>query len=463
MKNKQIVTRFAPSPTGVLHTGSARTALYNFLYAKKMGGEFRLRIEDTDVQRSKEEYVHEILRNLRWLGLNWDGEIVLQLARHERHEEVALEMLERGKAYYCFASAEEVETFRKQNPHHKYVSPWRHAATLEVERAKNMGIKPTIRLKVEHEANTTINDLIAGTITVENRELDDMVLLRSDGTPTYMLAVVVDDHDMGVSHVIRGDDHLTNAFRQKQIYQAMDWDIPEFAHIPLIHDKDGKKLSKRHGALGVDAYQQLGYLPEAVDNHLLRLGFGHRDEEIITMQRAIEIFDLSGVGKSPARFDLEKLNFINAHYMRALDLETLFALLKPYLPERSEEKVLIMIKQGLELLRQRSNTLVELAKGAEIFYHKAVELDTKSQEVLAQSETGDIKALVETLNAPTAFSAPALKEFYASWAHSRGMKLSTVMQLFRAILLGTFAAPGIFEVMEILGRRECIKRATEVK
>jgi glutamyl-tRNA synthetase len=448
-----VVTRFAPSPTGVLHTGSARTALFNYLFARKMGGQFLLRIEDTDIARSKPEHVDAIISNLKWLGIDWDGEIIFQLRRTARHAEVAKELVAKGKAYYCYASSEEIAAFREKFPHGKFVSPWRD---------KELGsahpdVSPAIRLKVT-QGITTIHDLIQGEITVNHQELDDMILLRSDGIPTYMLAVVVDDYDMKVTHIVRGDDHLTNAFRQKQIYDAMGWDVPEFAHIPLIHDKNGRKLSKREGALGIDTYEALGYLPEAVVNHLLRLGWSHGDQEIFSMQEAIEAFGLEAVGKSPAKFDIDKLNFINAHYMRALEDDVLFAKLTAYLQPDLSEKILAMIKRGLGGIKQRSSTLVELAQNAQIYVAKKVELDEKSKEVLSKLDASLRLEICELIKSTPSFDKDSLHHVFEQFASSKELKFPFIMQSLRALLLGTFAAPGVFEVMEVLGRDECLAR-----
>ncbi len=454
-----VVTRFAPSPTGVLHTGSARTALFNYLFAKKAGGKFLLRIEDTDLIRSKPEFVEAITSNLKWLSIDWDGEIIYQLRRTPRHTEIANALVKGGKAYYCYASAEETEAFRQKFPHEKFASLWRDKDASEAP----AGVKPVIRLKVAKEGNTTIHDLIQGDITVNHHELDDMILLRSDGTPTYMLAVVVDDYDMKVTHIIRGDDHLTNAFRQKQIYDAMGWEVPEFAHIPLIHDKNGRKLSKREGALGVDAYENLGYLPEAVVNHLLKLGWSHGDQEIFSMEEAIQLFNLESVGKSPARFDLDKLNFINAHYMRALDNSTLFAKLKPFLQQDLSTEILARIERGLDGLKQRSSTLRELAENAQIYVAKKLEMDEKSKEILSKLGPALLKEIKVLIKEVTSFDKESLHQVFEHLAQTNGLKFPLIMQSLRALLLGTFAAPGIFEVMEILGKEECLRRLDDTK
>ena len=334
-----VVTRFAPSPTGFLHIGGARTALFNWLFARHHGGTFLLRIEDTDRARSTEAAVEAILDGLKWLELDWDGDAVSQFQRRDRHAEVAHQMMAAGHAYRCYASPEELEAMRAEQKAAgqpmRYDGRWRDRDPAEAP----AGISPVIRLKAPQEGETVLADHVQGEVRVQNAQLDDMVLLRADGTPTYMLSVVVDDHDMNVTHVIRGDDHLTNTFRQIQIYRAMGWDLPQFAHIPLIHGADGAKLSKRHGALGVDAYRDMGYLPEAVRNYLLRLGWGHGDDEIISTEQAIEWFDLGGIGRSPSRFDFAKLDNLNAHYMRLADDARLVSLIVPLIEAKSGGQV----------------------------------------------------------------------------------------------------------------------------
>ncbi len=334
-----VVTRFAPSPTGFLHIGGARTALFNWLYAKKRGGKMLLRIEDTDRERSTEPAIAAILDGLKWLGLDWDGDVIYQFSRAARHREVAEQLLASGKAYYCYATSEELtamrEKARAEGRTRLYDGLWRDRDASEAP----PGIKPTIRLKAPQTGETVIEDQVQGRVVWQNENLDDLVLLRGDGNPTYMLAVVVDDHDMGVTHVIRGDDHLINAARQKQIYDALGWDIPSMSHIPLIHGPDGSKLSKRHGALGVDAYRALGYLPEALRNYLVRLGWSHGDQEIFSTQEMIDAFDLSGIGRSAARFDFAKLENLNGHYIRHADdqsLVTMFEDVLDYVPDGSE-------------------------------------------------------------------------------------------------------------------------------
>src|SRR6267154_5624362 len=364
-----VVVRFAPSPTGFLHIGGARTALFNWLYARHHqrygeGGTFRLRIEDTDRVRSTPEAMAAIIDGLSWLGLDWDGDIVHQFAGAARHAEVAREMLAKGRAYHCYCTPEELEAMRARARAEKrsvrYDGTWRDRDPSEAP----PGIAPVIRLKAPQSGETVIRDLVQGEVTVENSQLDDLILLRADGTPTYNLSVVVDDHDMDITQVIRGDDHLNNAFRQTQIYRALDWPVPEFAHVPLIHGPDGAKLSKRHGAVGVEAYREMGYLPEALRNYLMRLGWGHGDDEIISTEQAIEWFDLANVGRAPSRFDVTKLTNLNAHYMRETADDELLLLVRPLVEARIggaiDEPGLERVRRGLSGVKQRSRTLVEL-------------------------------------------------------------------------------------------------------
>jgi glutamyl-tRNA synthetase len=448
------ITRFAPSPTGVLHTGSARTALFNWLFARHNKGKFLLRIEDTDQERSKEEHVNTILQNLKWLGLDWDGDVVYQLRNQMRHRFVAEELLKQGKAYLCFSSIAELENFRNDNRGKKFYSPWRNRSAEEAPTY----VKPVIRLKANNVGSTFIHDEILGDITVSNEEIDDMVLLRADGTPTYMLAVVVDDHDMGITHVIRGDDHLTNAFRQKQIYEAMGWDMPKFAHIPLIHDKNGKKLSKREGALGIDAYEQEGYLPQAVVNHLMRLGWGYQDKEIISTEEAVEWFTLEGVGKSPAKFDKDKLNHINSYYIKSSSNEELMTKIIDRLPKGVSDQALRRIKAGMNSLKQRANTLIALTAMAEIYIDKRTEPDIKCKEIMEKGGTEILPELINLLKAQENWDMTNLQNICEKFAQSKNLKPSLIMQMLRATVLGTFNAPSIFEIIEILGKDDTLKR-----
>jgi glutamyl-tRNA synthetase len=462
-----VVTRFAPSPTGFLHIGGARTALFNWLYARRHGGQFLLRIEDTDRARSTQEAVDAILDGMNWLGLQWDGPAISQFARKERHAEVARAMLEAGNAYRCYASPEELDAMRAAQKAAgqpvRYDGRWRDRDPAEAP----AGVNPVIRLKAPQSGETVVQDHVQGEVRVQNAQLDDLILLRADGTPTYLLAVVVDDHDMGVTHVVRGDDHLTNTFRQIQIYNAMGWSLPEFAHIPLIHGPDGAKLSKRHGALGVDAYRDMGYLPEAVRNYLLRLGWAHGDDEIISTEQAIEWFNLEGIGRSPSRFDYAKLDNLNGHYIRQADDSRLVDLTAPHLekltgrPLGAEERAVLL--RGMPGLKARAKTLVELAQSA-LFYVAARPLqpDAKAQELLTAEARGRLKGFSERLAAATDWQAAALEAEARSFAEAAGCKLGQVAQPLRAALTGSTVSPPIFEAAEVLGRQEVLGRIEDV-
>lgn len=458
-----VVTRFAPSPTGFLHIGGARTALFNWLYARRNGGTYLLRIEDTDRQRSTDAAVDAILDGLSWLGLDWDGDAVSQFARKDRHAEVAQQMLAAGRAYYCYASPEELEEMRSAQKAAgqpvRYDGRWRDRDPSEAP----AGVKPVIRLKAPQEGETVLKDRVQGEVTVQNAQLDDLILLRADGTPTYLLAVVVDDHDMGVTHVIRGDDHLTNTFRQIQIYNAMGWDLPEFGHIPLIHGPDGAKLSKRHGALGVDAYRDMGYLPEAIRNYLLRLGWGHGDDEIISTEQAVEWFNLEGIGRSPSRFDFAKLENLNAHYMRQADDARLVGLAAPRLEAElgralteSERDLLTRAMNGL---KQRARTVVDLAQSARFYLAaRPLAMDDKAAALLDGKGRGVLAELAARFEAEADFTAAALEGLVRAFAEERGEKLGKIAQPLRAALTGSTVSPPIFEVAEILGRAETLAR-----
>ncbi|WP_353859126.1 glutamate--tRNA ligase [Azospirillum formosense] len=458
-----VVTRFAPSPTGFLHIGGARTALFNWLYARRNGGTYLLRIEDTDRQRSTDAAVDAILDGLSWLGLDWDGDAVSQFARKDRHAEVAQQMLAAGRAYYCYASPEELEEMRAAQKAAgqpvRYDGRWRDRDPSEAP----AGVKPVIRLKAPQEGETVLKDRVQGEVTVQNAQLDDLILLRADGTPTYLLAVVVDDHDMGVTHVIRGDDHLTNTFRQIQIYNAMGWDLPEFGHIPLIHGPDGAKLSKRHGALGVDAYRDMGYLPEAIRNYLLRLGWAHGDDEIISTEQAVEWFNLEGIGRSPSRFDFAKLENLNAHYMRQADDARLVGLAAPRLEAElgrplteSERDLLTRAMNGL---KQRARTVVDLAQSARFYLApRPLAMDDKAAALLDEKGRGVLTDLAARFEAEADFTAAALEALVRAFAEERGEKLGKIAQPLRAALTGSTVSPPIFEVAELLGRAETLAR-----
>ena len=455
-----VVTRFAPSPTGFLHIGGARTALYNWLFARHHGGKFLLRIEDTDRKRSTDAAIDAILHGMKWLGLDWDGDAISQFARAERHREVALEMLARGKAYRCYASPEELTEAREA----ARAAGVNFRGDLWRDREDAPANQPySIRIKMPREGDVTLNDDVQGAVTVKNAELDDMIILRSDGTPTYMLAVVVDDHDMGVTHIIRGDDHLNNAFRQYQIYAAMDWALPSFAHIPLIHGPDGKKLSKRHGALGVEAYEEMGFLPEAMRNYLLRLGWSHGDDEIIPTEQAIEWFTLATVGRGPARFDFDKLDSLNSHYIRATESEKLLSIIQSELENsvghKLDETEAARIVRGLPALAERAKRLPELVESASLFCNTRPLVLTESA---ANQVTGDAVAVLgsaaNALEAITEWTAPVIKAAITSFAEAEDLKLGKVMQPIRAAVTGGKQSGDLVETLEILGQGEVIGR-----
>ena len=457
--SRPVVTRFAPSPTGYLHIGGARTALFNWLYARHTGGKFLLRIEDTDRARSTKEAIDAILDGMRWLDLDWDGHEYYQSQFWARHAEIAHRLLERGAAYRCYMTQEELaeqrEKARAERKPFRINSPWRDVTDEPAD-------KPfVIRLKAPREGETVIDDEVQGRVTVQNAEIDDFILLRSDGTPTYMLAVVVDDHDMGVTHVIRGDDHLNNAFRQLAIIRAMGWPEPIYAHVPLIHGPDGAKLSKRHGAMGVDAYRdELGLLPEAVGNYLLRLGWGHGDDEIISRDQAIEWFDLPHVGKSPSRFDFKKLENLNGHYIREADDERLASLIASRLGLTDEQRLLAV--RAMPELKARAHTLNELADGARfLFVSRPLDLD-EAASALLKSGAGDLlRSSFDKLSALAEWDTPALEAAIREVAEDKGVKLGKLAQPLRAALTGRTTSPGIFDVLALLGREESLARIAD--
>ena len=457
--SRPIVTRFAPSPTGYLHIGGARTALFNWLYARHYGGKFLLRIEDTDRVRSTKEAIDAIVDGMRWLGLDWDGHEYYQSQFWSRHAEIAHRLLERGAAYRCYMTQEELaeqrEKAKAERKPFRINSPWRDIADEQD--------KPyVIRLKAPREGETVVDDQVQGQVTVQNAELDDFILLRSDGTPTYMLAVVVDDHDMGVTHVIRGDDHLNNAFRQLAIIRAMGWPEPTYAHVPLIHGPDGAKLSKRHGAMGVDAYRdELGLLPEAVGNYLLRLGWGHGDDEIISREQAIEWFDLPQVGKSPSRFDFKKLENLNGHYIREADNQRLTELVAPRLGIRSSQEKALLLRAMPEL-KARAHTLNELADGARfLFAKRPLEMQAEAAGLLTDDARGVLASAHARLVALANWDAPVLEAAIREVAESTGVKLGKLAQPLRAALTGRTTSPGIFDVLALLGREESLARIAD--
>lgn len=456
-----IVTRFAPSPTGFLHIGGARTALFNWLYAKHHHGKFLLRIEDTDRKRSTKEAIDAIHEGLAWLGITPDEEAFYQFARADRHAEIARQLVEKGKAYYCYTSPEELTTLREEAQAEKrnfvFRSPWREKQDDAPE-----GVEPVIRLKVPLEGEVLIEDKVQGNVTIAHEQIEDVILLRSDGTPTYMLAVVVDDHDMGVTDVIRGDDHLNNTARQILIYSAMSWSVPQFAHIPLIHGPDGAKLSKRHGALGVDAYRDMGYLPEAMRNYLLRLGWSHGDDEIISTEQAIEWFTLDTVGKSPSRFDFQKLENLNGHYIREASNDRLVSIITPHI-ESTTGKTLNEIEiqrlmRGMDGLKERAKTINELAE-CSLFYVRASNppCDEKAESQLNEG-IKILRDFIPALEAQEAWDHEKLFPFAKEFAESHGTKIGKLMAPIRVAITGSTASPSMFEVMEILGKNESINR-----
>jgi glutamyl-tRNA synthetase len=456
-ENKKPVLRFAPSPTGMLHIGGARTALFNWLYARHTGGKFLLRIEDTDRERSTPEAVGAIISGLTWLGLNWDDEIVYQFTRAARHRETAEKLLAEGKAYRCYATAVELEEMRAAQraagkPIH-YDGRWRDRDPAEAP----PGAPFVIRLRAPQTGETIIHDVVQGDVRFANDQLDDMVLLRSDGNPTYMLAVVVDDFDMGITHIIRGDDHLNNAARQVQLIRAMGWPEPVYGHLPLIHGPDGAKLSKRHGAQAVGEYRDMGYLPETMRNYLLRLGWSHGNEEIIPTAQAVEWFDLENIGKSPARLDFKKLDNLNAHYLRETDNGALadeIARLKGSLSDLARARLIA----AMPALKERAKTLVELAGAAEfLFTDGPRSLDEAAQKVLtpeARRANGEFLSLV----ADASWTAAALEEKARTFAETKGLKLGQIAQPLRAALTGRTTSPPIFAMLEVLGRDESVVR-----
>jgi len=464
-----IITRFPPSPTGSLHIGSARTAVFNWLYARHHGGKFVLRIEDTDRERSTEAAVAAIFSGLTWLGLNWDNaEVVFQFSRRAHHAAVAMAMVAQGLAYRCYATPQELEAMRAAQKAAglpmRYDGRWRDRAAEDAP----VGVNPVIRLKAPQTGSTTIADHVRGTVTVQNSQLDDMVLLRSDGTPTYMLSVVVDDHDMNISHVIRGDDHFTNSFRQVQLYQALGWQIPEFAHIPLIHGADGQKMSKRHGATGVDAYREAGYLPEAMLNYLLRLGWSHGDAEIIPLDQAIAWFDLDHIVPSPARFDQAKLDSVNAHYLRLRSdaglVEAITTRLEGTLgtPLTIAQKELLT--KAMPGLKARAKTLNELAASAAFYVApRPLPLDEGAKKFLTPAACAMLRAMLPLLEALADFSASAIETVLRDYALKQGKKLGDIAQPLRAALSGSSVSPPVFEVASLLGKAETLARVGEAE
>jgi len=463
-----VVTRFAPSPTGFLHIGGARTALFNWLYARRHGGKMLLRIEDTDRERSTKAAIEAILDGLKWLELHWDGEVIYQFSRAARHREVAEQLLASGRAYRCYATPEQLaamrEKARAEGRTRLYDGMWRDRDPKDAP----SGMKPTVRLKAPLTGETVIEDQVQGRVVWQNENLDDLVLLRGDGTPTYMHAVVVDDHDMAVTHIIRGDDHLINAARQKQIYEALEWSIPSMSHIPLIHGADGSKLSKRHGALGVDAYRAMGYLPAALRNYLVRLGWSHGDQEIFSTEEMIAAFDLSGVGRSAARFDFAKLENLNGHYIRHSDdgsLVAMFERVLDYVPKGADLKAKLnettraQLLQAMPSLKERAKTLIELIDNSYfIFADRPLEIEPKAQALLTPESRELIGRLCEVLKGVSSWNGETTEAALRAFADQNNLKLGAVAQPLRAALTGRTTSPGIFDVLAVLGRQQCLVR-----
>ena len=466
--SEPVVTRFAPSPTGFLHIGGARTALFNWLYAKRFGGKMLLRIEDTDRERSTTPAIAAIIDGLTWMDLTWDGDIVFQFSRAERHRQIAEQLLAEGKAYRCYASPDELtamrEAARREGRTKLYDGRWRDRDPSDAP----PGVKPVIRLKAPQTGETVVEDQVQGRVVWQNDNLDDFVLLRSDGNPTYMLAVVVDDHDMNVTHIIRGDDHLNNAARQTQIYQALGWTVPVMAHIPLIHGPDGSKLSKRHGALGVDAYRAMGYLPAAMRNYLVRLGWAHGDQEIFTEAEMIAAFDLPAIGRSPARFDFAKLENLNGHYIRATDDAALIADLEKLLPHIAGGQELASamtpgLREKLRIampgLKERAKTLVELFEASRFLWAtRLLEINAAAKVLLTPEAKALTAALVPELEALSEWTAGSVEAVVRAYAERVGQKLGAVAQPLRAALTGRTTSPPIFDVLAVLGRDESLAR-----
>lgn len=460
-----VITRIAPSPTGFMHIGTARTALFNWLYARRNNGKFLLRIEDTDRERYSPEAVEAIKSGMIWLGLDWDGDAVSQFERRTRHAEIAHALVEKGAAYYCYCSPEELDGMREravqEGRNQFYDRRWRDRPAADAP----PDIKPVIRIKAPLTGDSTVQDRVQGAVTVDNQNLDDFILLRSDGTPTYMLAVVVDDYDMGVTHVIRGNDHFNNTFRQKLIIEAMGWPVPVYAHIPLIHGPDGAKLSKRHGAQGIEDYRDMGYLPEAMRNYLLRLGWGHGDDEIISTDQAIEWFDLEGIVKSPARLDFAKLENLNAHYIKEADDARLVDLVTPFLEKRTGAPVSIQgrawLTAGMTDLKQRAKTLVTLADEAHLYVSpRPLPFEDKARQTTDDPAAQDIlKTLATRLAALEPWTPESIEALCRSLAEEQaGGKLGKVLMPLRAALTGRIASPPIFKAADILGRDEVLAR-----
>ncbi|MFN0218908.1 MAG: glutamate--tRNA ligase [Hyphomicrobium sp.] len=471
-KSAAPVVRFAPSPTGFLHIGGARTALFNWLYARGRGGKFLLRIEDTDRERNNDDAVAAILDGLKWLELDWDDDAVSQFARADRHREIARELLKRGSAYNCYCSPAEIEAAREaakaEGRPQIFLSPWR---TRDPKDAP-AGVKPAVRLSAPRDGQTHVADHVQGNVTFPNKDLDDLIILRSDGNPTYNLAVVVDDHDMGVTHVVRGVDHLTNTARQTQIYQAMGWAVPEFAHVPLIHGPDGAKLSKRHGAQAVQDYRAMGYLPVALRNYLVRLGWSHGDDEIMSTEQLLAWFDIDGIGKSAARFDFKKLEDLNGHYIRLAENADLMRRSIELLPEleggnailaKIDDAMRAKLLRLIPSLKERAKTLRDLIDGASfLFADRPLKLDDKAAKLLDAEGRETLKVAAQHFSAAPEWSAAALEDIVRQMSEQTGAKLGKIAQPLRAALTGRAVSPPVFDVLEALGREEALKRMADI-
>ncbi|HEV7719600.1 MAG TPA: glutamate--tRNA ligase [Arsenicitalea sp.] len=464
-----IVTRFAPSPTGYLHIGGARTALFNWAFSRHTGGKMLLRIEDTDRERSTDAAVQAIFDGLKWLGLNWDDEPIMQFSRAQRHAEVAQELLARGQAYYCYCSPEELNQMREEaraaGKPPRYDGRWRDRDRSEAPD----GVAPVIRIKAPQTGEIIVQDHVQGKVVFKAENLDDFIILRSDGTPTYMHAVVVDDHDMGVTHIIRGDDHLTNAARQIVIYNGMGWTVPNMAHIPLIHGPDGAKLSKRHGALGVEAYRQLGYLPEAMRNYLARLGWSHGDDEIFSTEQMVEWFSLEDLNKGAARFDFVKLESINGHYIREAKPDYLYDVMLATAKEVGREvdhaglvanKATVLA--ALPELQPRAKTVLELIDLAQFIYAtRPLTIEATAGELLTADVRAMLADLAEILRGLNDWSVASIDAAVRAYAEAKGLKLGKVAQPLRVALTGRTVSPGIFEVMVFIGKEEALARLVD--
>ena len=460
----KIVTRFAPSPTGNLHIGSARTALFNWLFTKNTKGKFLLRIEDTDKARSTEDSINKILDGLKWLDLKWDGEIIYQSKKQKRHSEIANELLDKGLAYKCFCSEDDLNKMREDakilKKPFRYNRMWRDKNPNDAPK----GVNPVIRIKAPTKNETVINDIIQGTIKVSNEEMDDFIIMRSDGTPTYMLSVVVDDHDMNVTHIVRGHDHLTNTFRQNIIYDAMKWNKPKTAHIPLILGSDGSKMSKRHGAIDVEEYKNKGILPNALINYMLRLGWSHGDDEIISLENAIKWFSLENMGKSPAKFDYDKLISVNSHYILELKNDEIIKFLKNYYDKKYNIKLdaasIDRLNLGLNDIKSRSRDLNQLAEMSLFYCTKfPLTISKKAEKYIKKADKGIFKELLIVLkNIENDFKKQKIEEIIAKFLIEKGLKLSDIIQYIRAMITGLDVSPRIYDIMEILGFLEIKKR-----